>query len=140
MCKDLNEIVGQGIYYDTFKIQNTNWLWFVNDIDTALNKDSVPCSSFGFYSSYVAGIVHSVKEIHFYALCSKHCNYTQYIERCIGKECNITFKKLSQIYFDTFPDEKHFKLSYGGETVSVSFQTRLFPELTSEIVFAECIK
>jgi len=27
ICKDLNEIVGQGIYYDRFEIQNTKWLW-----------------------------------------------------------------------------------------------------------------
>jgi len=49
LCKDLNEIVRQGIYYDTFKIQNTKWLWFVNDIVSALNNDKLLCGSFGFY-------------------------------------------------------------------------------------------
>jgi len=137
-CEDLNEIVGQGIYYDTFKIQNTKWLWFVNDIVSALNNDNLLCGSFGFYPSYVAGILHSVKEIHFYALCSKRCNYTEYIERFIaGKGCTITFRQLSQLYCDANPDEQLFKLEYGGETVIVSFQTRLFPELPSELVFAE---
>jgi len=47
-----------------------------------------------------------------------------------------TFRKVSQIYFDTHSDEQHFNLSYGGETVSVSFQTGLFPELSSQLVFA----
>jgi len=119
---DLNEIVGQGIYYNTFKIQNTKWLWFVNDIFSALNNVKLLCGSFGLYPCYVAGIPHSVKHIQFYALCTKRRNYTQYIERFIaGKESTIIFRKLSQIYFDAYPDEQHFKLSYGFETVSVSF-------------------
>jgi len=64
LCTDLNQIVEQGIYYDTFKIHNTEWLWFVNDIVSALNNDNVLCGSFGFYPSYAAEILHSVKEIH----------------------------------------------------------------------------
>jgi len=141
LCKNLNEIVVQGIYYDTFKIQNTKCLWFVNDIFSALNKDNLLGGSFALYPSYVAEILHTVKEIRFYMLCNKRCHYTQYIEMCIaGKECAITFRRLSQIYFDAYPDEQHFKLLYGGKTVSVSIQTRLFPELPSELVFAECIK
>jgi len=118
LCKDLNEIVGQGIYYDMFQIQNTKWLWFVNDIVSALNNDNVLYGSFGFYPSYVAGILQSVEEIHFYALCSKRCNYTEYIERCIAdKDCTITFRQLSQFYFGAYPDEQLFKFSYGGKTV-----------------------
>ena len=140
MCKDLNKIVGQGIYYDTFKIQNTKWLWFVNDIVSVSNNDKVLCGSFGFYPSYLAGILPSVEEIHFYWPCSKRCNYTQYIGRCIDcKESTITFRQLSQLYFGAYPDEQLFKLSYGGVTVSVSFQMRLFTELPSELVFAESV-
>jgi len=118
LCKDLNEIVGQGIYNDTFKIQNTKWLWFVNDIVSALNNVKVLCGSFGFYPSYVTGILHFVEEIQFYALCSKRCNYTQYIERCIaGKGCTINFRQLPQLYFGAYPDEQLLNLSYGGERV-----------------------
>jgi len=38
LCEDLNENVGQGIYYDTFEIQNTKWFWFVSNMVTALNN------------------------------------------------------------------------------------------------------
>ena len=40
LCEDLNEIVGQGIYYDTFDIRNTKWFWFVSNIITVLNNDN----------------------------------------------------------------------------------------------------
>jgi len=33
-CENLNIVVGQAFWYDTFQIQNTKWLWFVNDIVT----------------------------------------------------------------------------------------------------------
>jgi len=26
LCEDLNNIVGHGIWYDTFQVQNTEWL------------------------------------------------------------------------------------------------------------------
>jgi len=26
LCEDLNSIVGQGIWYDTFHVQNTKWI------------------------------------------------------------------------------------------------------------------
>jgi len=41
LCEDLNNIVGQGVWYDTFEVQNTMWFWLVNDIVTAMNNDSV---------------------------------------------------------------------------------------------------
>jgi len=41
LCKDLNTIVGQGIWYETFQVQNTKWLWVVKEILTSLNSDSV---------------------------------------------------------------------------------------------------
>jgi len=71
LCEDLCTLVGLGIWYDTFKIQNTKRLWFVIDIISALNNDNVLCVCFGLYPSYVAGILQSVKEIHFFALCTK---------------------------------------------------------------------
>jgi hypothetical protein len=65
LCEDLNTIIGQGIWYDTFQIRNTSWLWLVNDLVTALNSDNVLCDTFGLYPSYVAGTSNSVKEINF---------------------------------------------------------------------------
>ena len=47
LCEDLNNIVGYGVWYDTFEVQNTEWLWLVNNIVTALNNDKVLCGCFG---------------------------------------------------------------------------------------------
>jgi hypothetical protein len=52
----------------------------VNDIITAVNSDKVLCGSFCLYPSYVAGILNSVKQIHFYVLCSEKLNYADYVE------------------------------------------------------------
>ena len=71
LCEDLNTIIGQGIWYDTFQVQNTKWLRLVNDIVTTLNN-YVLCATFGLYPSYVAGILNSIKQINFYVLCNKH--------------------------------------------------------------------
>jgi hypothetical protein len=59
LCENLNNIVGQGVWYDTFQVQNKKWLWFVNNIITVVNTDKVLCVSFGLYPSYVAGILNS---------------------------------------------------------------------------------
>jgi len=72
LCDDLNTIIGQGIWYDIFKVHNTKWLWRVNDIIMTLNSDYVLCVTFGLCSCYVAGILNSVKEIDFYLLWNKH--------------------------------------------------------------------
>ena len=61
LCEDLNTIVGKCIWYNTFQVQNTKWLWLVNNILTIINSDNVLCASFGLYPSYVAGILNSVK-------------------------------------------------------------------------------
>ena len=90
-CEDLNKIAGYGIYYETFEIRNTKWLWLVNNIVTIMNGNKVLCGSFGVYPSYVAGILNSVKKIHFFVLHSEMLNYADYVEKCIvGKE--RTFK------------------------------------------------
>jgi len=86
--------VGNGIWYDTFQVQNTEWLWLVNNIVTALNSDKVLWGCFGLYPSYVAGILNSVKEIHFYVLSSKKLHYGEYIEKCIaGNKCSVSYTK-----------------------------------------------
>ena len=94
LCEDLNNIIGQSIWYGTFQVQNTEWLWLVNDIVTTMNSDKVLCGYFGLYLSYVAGILNSVKEIHFYVLCSKELHYDEYIEKCIaGNKCSVSYTK-----------------------------------------------
>ena len=94
LCEDLNNIIGQSIWYDTFQVQNTEWLWLVNNIVTALNSEKVLCGCFGLYPSYVAGILNSVKEIHFYVLCSKNLHYVEYIEKCIVEnKCSVSHTK-----------------------------------------------
>ena len=109
----------------------------MNDIASALNNDNVVCGSFRFYPSYVAGFLHSVNEIYFFLLCTKMFDYTQYIESCItGKNC--TFRILSKINFIRLPEEQHFELTYGGEKVTF-FQTTLFPDLPSVLVFGESV-
>jgi len=57
------EVVRQGVWCDTFQVQNTKWLWLVN---TTINSNNVLCASFGLFPSYVAGILNSIKEINFY--------------------------------------------------------------------------
>ena len=74
LCEDLNNIVGQGVCYDTFQVQNTKWLRLVNNIVSALNSDNVLCDSFGLYPSYVSGILNSVNETHSNVLCNRRIN------------------------------------------------------------------
>jgi len=74
LCEALNKIVGYGIYYDTFKIQNTKWLWFVDNFIMIINSNTGLCGSFGVYPSYVAGILNSVEKIHFFVLHSGEIN------------------------------------------------------------------
>jgi len=124
----LNNIVGKGVWYDTFQVMNTKWLWLVNDIITTMNSEKVLCGSFGLYPSYAAGNLNSVKEIHFYVLCSEKLNYADYIEKCIaGKEHSVTYK----------PHRRYeFLLSSSGETIALSFEARQFPKQPSELIFA----
>jgi len=75
--------------YDTLQVKNTKWLWLVNDIVTIVNSDNVLCGSFGLYPSYVAGILISVKEIHFYVLCSEKLNYADYVEKYVAVKCTV---------------------------------------------------
>ena len=53
----------------------------MNDVVTAMNNDKVLCGSFGLYPNYAAGILNSVKDIHFYLLSSEKLNYVDYVEK-----------------------------------------------------------
>jgi hypothetical protein len=57
LCKELNSIVGLSVWYDTFQIKNSEWLWLVSDIVATINSDNIICCSFGLYVSYAAGIL-----------------------------------------------------------------------------------
>ena len=95
-------------------MQNTQWLWLLNDIVTTMNSDKVLCGCFGFYPSYVAGILNSVKKIHFYVLCSRKLHYSEYIEKCIaGNKYSVSYTKLTE-------DNFHLSSS-SGDSVIVSF-------------------
>jgi hypothetical protein len=81
LCEELNKVIGEAVWHDTFKIQNTKCLWFVNDIVAAINNDEALCGRFGLYPSYVAGILNLVKQINFYVLCNKMLNYVDLLEK-----------------------------------------------------------
>jgi len=96
-----------------------------------MNSDKVLCGSFGLHPTYAAGILNSVKEIHFYVLCSEKLNYEDYTEKSIaGKEHSVTFKPHRR-------DE--FLLSYSGETIVLLFEARQFPKQPSELIFAQSL-
>jgi len=131
LFEDLNNIVGQGVWYDTFQVKNTKWLWLVNDIVTTMNSDEVLCGSFGLYPIDAAGILNSVKEIHFYVLCCEKLNYADYVDKYIAsKEYIVTYKTHTGDYFE---------LSSSNETILLSFEARQFPKLPSELEFAQSV-
>jgi hypothetical protein len=65
LSDDLNELVGAGIWYDTFMIRNKTWLWLVNYIVSVMNIDKVLCDVAGLYPGFMAGILNQVNEINF---------------------------------------------------------------------------
>ena len=73
-----------------FEIQNTKWLWLVNNIVTTMNGNKVLCGSFGVYPSYVAGILNSVKRIHFFVLHSEKLNYADYVKNALSVKSAIS--------------------------------------------------
>jgi len=81
LCEELNNIVWQGVWYDTFQVKNRKFLWLVNDIFISMNSDKVLCGAFGLYPCYATGILNSVKEINFYVLCCEKINYADYIKK-----------------------------------------------------------
>jgi len=119
----LCEIDGQGIYYDTFEIQDTKWFWFVSNMVTALNSEKTLFGCFGMCPSFVAGILNRAERIHFFVLCIENLNYEYCIEKFIGdKECSVSYKA-----------GHLFQISYHGE----AFQARIFPTRPSELMFAQ---
>jgi hypothetical protein len=124
-CENLNDIIGEGAWYDKFSPQNTKWLSLVKDIVASINS-----GCFGLYPSFVAGILNSVETIHFYVLCNKHPNYTHYIKKCTANEkCRFHYKSITN---------NCFLVSCGSEEIAVSFEERLLDgQLPSELIFAQ---
>jgi hypothetical protein len=83
LCQDLNSIVVLSVWYETFEIKNSKWLWLVNDIVANINSDKILCGSFGLYPSYAAGVLNSAEKIHFYVLCYEQLNYEDYIKNIL---------------------------------------------------------
>jgi hypothetical protein len=118
------------IWYDTFQFQNKKRLWLVNNIITTLNSDNVLGATFGRYPCYVVGILNSVKHIHFYVLCNKHINYTEYITNLLRKM--YTFKVCTNNYFI---------LIFFKEKVVISFQSAfLVKSSVRNNICSKCVK
>jgi len=66
--------VGLSVWYDTFQIKNSEWLWLVSDIVAKIKSDKILCGSFALYASYAAGILNWVEKIHLYVVCSEQLN------------------------------------------------------------------
>ena len=114
LCKELNNMVFDAIWYDTFNIQNPKWLRLVNDIVAAINRDGILCDSFELYPNFVAGFLNSVKDINFYIVCNKK-KYADYIEQCTSnRKCIISHT------------ENYFQLSSGGQTIYITFEARSY--------------
>jgi hypothetical protein len=75
LYKKLVHIVGASFWYGTFKVQNTKWLWFVNDVVTVMNNAKALCGAFGLYPNFVAGTLSEVKEINLYVLSNNKLKY-----------------------------------------------------------------
>jgi hypothetical protein len=70
LCENLNNVIGHGIWYDTYKFQDTYILWFVIEIIETMNSENMLCGCFGLYPCYIAGILNRMPSIHFYVVCS----------------------------------------------------------------------
>jgi hypothetical protein len=125
ICDNLNNLFN-GIWYDTYRVHNTKWLWLISDLVQAINSDKIKCGAFGLYPAYVAGILNTVPYAHLYVVCSEKLHYEAYIQKCLpNKKYTIT---------DT---GDHFRICYQGEEFYIAFEERIVREnLPSELTFA----
>jgi hypothetical protein len=126
LCENLNNVIGHGIWYDTYEFQNTDMLWFVSKIIETMNSDKIICGSFGIYPSYIAADLNRRPNINFYAACSEKIHFEDYIRKCMGgKECTIS----------NFGDT--FCIYVQERVIKVSFEQRVVSgKLLSERTFA----
>jgi hypothetical protein len=66
----------------------------VNNIVTIPKSNNVLGATFGRYPSYVAGILNSLKQIHFYVPCNKH-KLRKIYEKCIAKKSAFKLRKIT---------------------------------------------
>jgi hypothetical protein len=126
LCEDLNSILGQGLWYDEYKVRNTKWLQLVSDIVEAMYSDTVLGGCFRLYPSYVADILTSVKSIDFYVVCSEKLNYAHYIQQ-----------RVEGINYTINDTGNNFLISYHSEIIYISFETRIVHiEFPSTLSFA----
>jgi hypothetical protein len=94
-----------------------------------MNSNNILCASFGLFPSYVAGILNSVKEISFYALCNKKdYDVLSTLKNILLGECTCKLRT-----------DNYFVLTSGNEEV-ISFQSRFFGgKLPSELIFAQSL-
>jgi hypothetical protein len=86
-------------------------------------------ATFGCYPSYVFGILNSVKHIHFYVLCKKRINYTEYIKNILRKMYTFKLRTIN-----------YFVLTSGKEKVLISFQSTCFRKmLPSVLIFTQSV-
>jgi len=85
----------------------------------------------------VAGVLNSVKEIHFYVLCSEKLNYAVCVEKCIADmECTLKFPTNYDFKVVT---EHRFQLTFGDELVTISIESRQFPKPPSKLIFTQSV-
>jgi len=131
LCENLNNIVGQDVWYDTFKVHNRKWLWPTNDLVTTLNSDKVLFGSFCLYPCHVADILNPMKEIHLYVLCSENKITQIMLKNVLPVKSSVTYRIHTGDYF---------VLSSCSGTIALSMEERQFPNLPSELIFAQCVK
>jgi hypothetical protein len=126
LCEELNNIVGQGLWYHEYKFLNKKWLQLVSDIIEAMNNDTVLCGCFILYPNYVVVILTSVKSIDFYVVCSEKLNYAHDIQQCVADKKH------------TISDTgNNFLISYHNEIIYISFEVRIVHTvLPSTLTFA----
>ena len=96
-----------------------------------MNCEKLVCGSFALYTSFTAGILNSVKEIHLYLLCCDNLNYADYVEKYIAsKEYSVTYKAHTVGYFE---------LSTSNEKIVLSYEARHFLKLPSELEIAHSV-
>jgi len=132
LFNNLNNNAGKAVWYDTFQVQNTKWLWLVNNVVAALNSYNMHCGCFGQYASNVAGILNSVKEINFHVLCNKKVYIAQTTLKTLFQiQCFVSFKSHTNNYF---------VLTSGEEKVVITFESRfLHGNLPSKRTFAYAV-
>jgi hypothetical protein len=114
LCEDLNSIVGQGLWYDEYNVQNTQCLQLDSDIIMAMNSNALLCGCFGIFPSYTAGLLKSVKCIHFYVVCNEKPDYGFYIRRCV--ECKN---------YAIIDARTNLLITCDNEIIFVSFEKRI---------------